>query len=106
MSISFLYTTLDDAKKAKKLAKKLVSEKLAACVNIIPKVESIYHYQGEIEQSEEVILLIKTPKNLVSWTRQFLESKHPYECPCIVEISIDSVNKLFSDWVIKETNPR
>jgi periplasmic divalent cation tolerance protein len=102
--ISFVYTTIDDQKKAKKVAKQIIEEKLAACVNVLPKVNSFYFYKNKVHTNEEFILLIKTQKKLFPWLKEFLSKHHPYDCPCIAEIKIESINEVFSSWILKETN--
>lgn len=103
-STTFIYTTIDDSKNAKKLAKALVEEKLAACVNIIPKIHSYYLDQDELMENEELVLIIKTNKKVIPWIKEFINQKHPYECPCVVELNVESVNEAFDHWVSRAIN--
>ncbi len=95
---SFLYVPIDTAQNAESLAKKLIEEGLAICVNIVPKVTSMYRWEGKIEQSSENIMLIKIDTKELSNTRKLIESLHPYQIPCIAEISIDSLNQTYLNW--------
>lgn len=81
--IFLFYTTMPSLKGAQELAQTAVSQKLAACVNIIPQAISIYEWQGTIEQTEECILLLKTSIDKGYELFKFLKENHPYEVPAI-----------------------
>jgi len=94
-----VFSTFPDAETARRIARIIVEEKLAACVNIIPKIESIYHWQGKIEESSEVMALIKS----THWKYQLLEARirelHPYKVPEIISVRIDSGHVEYLRWV-------
>jgi periplasmic divalent cation tolerance protein len=81
---SVIYSTTDTLDTARTIARSLVKEKLVACVHIIPKIESIYRWQGKIEEASECVLLAKTSERNVQKTIQKIRSLHPYEVPEII----------------------
>jgi len=82
--VSVVYSTIGTLEDARKIARALVKEKLVACVNIIPKVDSIYRWQGKIEEGSECVLLAKTTERNVERTIQKIRELHPYEVPDII----------------------
>jgi periplasmic divalent cation tolerance protein len=100
MTLSLIYTTSPNLELAKAIAKSLIEEQLAACVNIIPAVQSFYHWQGVLEQSEELILLIKCNSDLYSAIERKIKTLHNYDCPCIIQIPVEKAEKSFQDWVL------
>lgn len=103
MQINLVYITTKDKAEAKAIGKKLVEERLAAGVNIIDNVESVYRWQGKVQEQGEAILIAKTKESLVSELIERVKSLHSYECPCVVSIPIQAGNKDFLDWIQKET---
>jgi len=88
-----VYVTTSGAMESKKIARILLEEKLAACVNIVPKIESIYLWKGEIEEDSESLMFIKTRKDLVKKLTKRVEEIHSYEIPCILEIELKTGSK-------------
>ena len=82
------------------LATQLVEKRLAACVNIVPQVHSVYRWQGAIENDSEQLLVIKTVDERVAELRDALFSMHPYEVPEFVVIRIDDLSTAYRDWLI------
>ena len=95
--------TLDDKRKAEKIACNLVCEKLCACVNILPGVKSVYEWQDKIEQSEEVLMLIKTKKELFGELKETIVRHHPYEVPEVIALDITQGNEEYLNWIDKNT---
>lgn len=85
--------------KSDKLARGLVEEKVCACVNIVSGVKSIYHWKEEIVTDEESLLIMKTQVNRKEDLWEAIKSKHPYEVPEFVVISIDSGSQDYFDWI-------
>jgi len=94
-------TTVGTAFDVAVLARELVEQRLAACVNIIPRIESIYRWQGRIETDAEQLLLIKTTAERVEALRERLTARHPYEVPEFVVIQMDDVGGPWREWLIE-----
>ena len=98
--ISLIYTTISSMDEAKKLANKAVEERLAVCVNIIPYGISIYEWDGKIEQSDEVYMLLKTSIRKMSKLTEWLYNNHPYDEPAIIEIDA-MASESFLNYICK-----
>ena len=92
-------TTVGAGFDAAALAKSFVDDRLAACVNILPQVRSIYRWQGNVEDDFEQLLLIKTTDDKVPALRDALLSRHPYEVPEFVVIAIDRIEGPYREWL-------
>ncbi len=93
-----VYTTTPNKREAKKLANLLVREKLVGCVNIWP-IESVYFWQGKIEQGKEYALLLKTIRNNLKPIKDFLLQHHPYQAPPIIVITANQASKSYQQWL-------
>lgn len=91
--------TCPDEQTASNIASKLVENRLAACVNIIPAIKSVYRWQGKTEQDNEVLLIIKTRKDVFSRLETLIRENHPYELPEIVAVPIDTGLKEYLIWM-------
>ncbi len=80
-----------------------MQERLAACVNIFDKMNSLYWWKGEVQDDTEAVLIAKTKSSSVSAIIEKVKSIHSYECPCIVSWPIQEGNPDFLDWIQKET---
>ena len=105
MPVLLAYSTCPDAASADSIARTLVEERLAACVNRIPGVQSTYRWQGQIEQSDEVLLLIKTTADRLEAMTERLRALHPYELPELVAVEIRSGLPAYLAWIAAETAP-
>lgn len=103
MKFSFIYITAKDKNEARRIGREIVKVRLAACVNIIDKMESIYWWKGKIEKGKEVVLIAKTRKNLVSKLIKKVKQLHSYDCPCIVELPITAGNREYLSWIKAST---
>ena len=90
---------MPDAERAISLARALVDEGLAACVNVVPGVRSIYRWEGKIEESDEVLCLIKTRPEIFERVRLRIAELHPYEVPEILAFTVDEGSPTYLDWV-------
>ena len=98
-------TTCETREQARKIAHKLVESRLAACVQIVPGIESTYRWKGDVETSAEILLLIKTRNDLVPELTRTLELIHPYELPEVVALPIEQGLTRYLDWIDEQTNP-
>jgi len=93
-----LCTTPDDGT-AGKIAELLVGERLAACVNIVPGITSIYQWKGGIEKAHERLLIIKTTRDVYASLQERINALHPYELPEIVAVPIENGLSEYLDWI-------
>ena len=91
--------TCPDETVAETIAETLVSQRLAACVNIIPRIRSIYAWQGNIEHDDEVLLLIKTHKDQFQALQKSILQLHPYELPEVVAVSLETGLAGYLSWI-------
>ncbi len=102
MKTSFIYITAGSKSEAAKIGKELVTAGLAACVNILDNMSSIYLWQGEIQEDTEVVMIAKTTEDCLSQLIEKVESMHSYDCPCIVSLPVLGGHQPFLDWVAEE----
>lgn len=95
--ISFVTTNTE--KEASFLAQKLVEEKLAACVNIVSNIRSVYEWEGEIHDDQEHLLIIKSLKGKIGKLKEFIEKHHSYEVPEFITLEIDDALPDYLQWV-------
>jgi periplasmic divalent cation tolerance protein len=88
-----------------RLARELVNRRLAACVNIVPGVLSVYRYGGAIHEDAEVQLVIKTTAQRLDAMRAWLEDAHPYEVPEILALSVRGGSERYLQWMGEQTSP-
>ncbi|MDH5599836.1 MAG: divalent-cation tolerance protein CutA [Gammaproteobacteria bacterium] len=96
--------TCNSAEIASKIAETLVSKKLAACVNIVNGVESVYQWQEKIEHDKELLLIIKTRQSLFSQLEHEIQELHDYELPEIIAVPIEAGEKNYLNWIKSATN--
>ena len=96
--------TAPDEATAETLARGLVEQRLAACVNAIHGVRSVYRWQGSIETDDEIQLVIKTRPERFEDVATWLQANHPYDVPEIIALPADRVSKAYLEWAIEETS--
>jgi len=96
---SMAFVTAPDETVAKKLAKGLVENKLAACVNIIPSVTSVYEWEGKINEDSELILMIKTRTSRIDDVSKYVRENHGYDVPEVISAPIQNGNAAYLDWI-------
>lgn len=92
-------TTAGSREEARKIARALVEGELAGCVNIVPQVESIYRWQGKVEEAEEWLLVIKTTAGAFERVRGAIQALHSYELPECVCVSIEEGSPEYLHWL-------
>jgi periplasmic divalent cation tolerance protein len=98
-----VYTTFPDGETALSVGRELVAAKLAACVNVLPGMKSVYAWRGQIERGEEVVAIVKTRKALREQVRDALKARHPYETPIILFLEVAGGHPATLDWLFAET---
>ena len=98
-------TNLPDPDTAEALARTLITQRLAACVNILAPCRSIYRWDGEVESASEVPVLIKTTRDRYAALETAIRSQHPYELPEIVAVPVEQGLAGYLGWVDAETTP-
>jgi len=99
MKAMLVYITASSEKEALDIGKALVSERLAASVNMIGPVRSLYWWEGEIQDEREVVIVAKTSAALVEKLTEKIVSMHSYVCPCIISIPIEKAHPPFLEWI-------
>ena len=97
------FATCPDSTSAQRIADALVSERLAACVNLLPGMQSVYRWKGRVETSSEVLMLIKTSAQRMSDLRERLVALHPYELPELIAVEIADGLPAYLDWIAAES---
>jgi periplasmic divalent cation tolerance protein len=92
-------TTCASQEEADRIAQTIVERQLAACVNIVPQIRSVYRWQGKIESAAELLLIIKTTSNALDRLREALHEMHSYELPECIEIAIEDGSAEYLQWI-------
>lgn len=99
---SLMYITTSGAPESEKIAKTLLEDKLVACTNIIPQINSLYLWNGEIEEDNESLLIAKTKAHKVDKVIKKVEEIHSYETPCILQIEVKKGSQGYLEWMENE----
>jgi periplasmic divalent cation tolerance protein len=100
---SIVYTTFPDEACARSISRVLVGEGLAACVNLIPGMRSIYRWEESIEEAGEVVGIVKTRKLLTQRVEDRIRELHPYDTPAILHLAVDGAEAETLKWLLGET---
>jgi periplasmic divalent cation tolerance protein len=103
MNISLVYITTRNIEEARQIGEKLVSERIAACVNIFDGMKSIYHWENRLCHDTETVLIAKTRTSLVDVLTRRVKELHSYSCPCIVALPVHGGSHDFLEWINRET---
>ena len=95
--------TIGSSEEAAELASKVVQQRLAAWVNIIPGVQSVYSWEGEIHKDPELIMMIKTQTKLLEELTEYVKREHPYDVPEVIATPIFPGNEDYFSWIIENT---
>lgn len=96
---SIAYVTTPNENSAKELARKLVEHKLAACVNIVPGLTSVYEWEGKLNEDHETLLMIKTRTSRVDELAKFVRENHPYSVAEVISVPIENGNPPYLEWL-------
>jgi len=97
------FCTCPDADSAARIAQALVEERLAACVNQLPGLRSVYRWQGGIERADEVLLIAKTSAGRLEALTARVRELHPYELPELIAVEVAGGLAAYLDWVAEQT---
>ncbi|KAK4025241.1 protein CutA homolog [Daphnia magna] len=98
---SMAFITAPDEEVAKNIARGLVSAKLAACVNIIPKITSVYNWDGKINEDSEVLMMVKTRTSVLPVLTEYVKKHHPYKVCEVISTKILQGNQPYLDWILE-----
>ena len=101
--LCWVYITASSLEEAKNIGHILVGKNLAACVNLLENMTSIYKWENKLEEGQEVVMIAKTRKTLMPKLIETVNSLHSYDCPCILELPIQGGNPEFLSWIKTET---
>jgi len=91
--------TVPDMETGRRLARTVLEARVAACVNLVPGMESHYWWQGKLDQSAEVLLLIKTTSDKIGHLERIVLANHPYDTPELIVLQITQGTKQYLDWI-------
>jgi len=103
--VRIVLTTAGSREEAERMARALVEERVAACVNILPGLTSIYRWQGAVETAGETLLVIKTTQASISSLEAAIGRMHSYEVPELLVLTVESAGKPYLDWLLSEATP-
>lgn len=92
-------TTCGSAEEARRIAQELVQRRLAACVNIVQQIESVYRWKGEVETATEWLLIMKTTSDVCTHLREALAKLHSYDVPESIELAIEDGSEAYLNWI-------
>ena len=96
---SIVLVTTPDVKVARQLAEGALREKLIACANLIPRIESHYWWRGKIERDAETLILFKTTRAKLTALEKFILANHPYDTPEFIVLPINQGSQAYLDWI-------
>ena len=99
IEVRIVLTTAGSADEAHKIANALVDRKLAACVNIVPQIESVYRWKGNVERAQEWLLVIKTQASAFAGVRAAIQALHSYEMPEVIMLEVSEGDPQYLGWI-------
>jgi|SRR5579884_3948775 len=106
METYLVYVTASDTDEAGRIGRQVVEARLAACANILAPMQSIYWWQGQIEEAVEAVLILKTKQPLLEDLIERVRQLHSYQCPCIVALPIAAGNPAYLEWIENEASAK
>ena len=104
MSLSLVYVTAPTRTLALEITRNLLEERLVACGNVFDTVTSMYRWEGDVQEDQETILILKTRTNLASQVIKRVRQLHSYDVPCVVAYESIDADAEYADWVANETS--
>lgn len=101
--VRIAYSTIGDASAARQIARQLVEERLAACVNILPAMRSVFRWQGMVQEEREALMIIKTIAPRYAELETWLLANHPYDVPEILALPVAGGSATYLDWMTEES---
>jgi len=102
-TVALVFTTVGSEEQGVRIAEMLVEKGLAACVNIIKRIRSIYRWKGEVWDDEEFLLLIKTQESLFDGVREAIRQIHSYELPEVLCVPVERLDPKVQEWIVAST---
>jgi len=102
-NVVFVYMTFGQREEAERIGAAIVEDRLAACVNVLPGMTSMYWWEGRMQKESEVVLIAKTRRSLFPALKEKVLSLHSYDCPCIVAWPLAEGHQPFLDWIGEQT---
>ncbi|MDH4247121.1 MAG: divalent-cation tolerance protein CutA [Deltaproteobacteria bacterium] len=106
MDNRMVYITASSPEEAERIGRALVQERLAACVNLVEGMRSLYWWEGAVQEGREVVLIAKTTEARVPALIARVKALHSYTCPCVVTLPLLEGNPDFLEWIVQETRDR
>ena len=103
MAVMIVYATAADADEAERIGRTVVTERLAACANVVAGMRSVYWWEGRVQDAAEAVLILKTTDARLAALVARLKALHSYDCPCIEAWPVADGNPDFLAWVARET---
>lgn len=104
-AVVLILCTVPDRETGEKIAAALTLRRLAACVNIIPGLTSVFRWQAEIQRDSEVLLMVKSTADRFSELEHLIRELHPYQLPEIIALPVSGGSEEYISWVVSETRP-
>ena len=101
-----VYCTFPTPEAAERIAHDVVEKRLAACVNIVSQVRSVYQWQGKVCKEDEYLAMLKTSVGRFEALKSRIVEQHPYDCPEVIAVEIKDGHEDYLQWVADETRPR
>lgn len=105
MTTVLAYITTPNREEALRIGRALVENRLAACINVLDGMQSIYRWEGRVEEGKECVLLVKTRQDQADHVISKVKEMHSYSCPCMVFWPLTTGNQDYLDWIEKESGP-
>ena len=97
--VYWVYITIGNIQEGRAIGRALVEARLAACVNLFPKIESIYHWNGELQSDHEAVLIAKTSSGKLNALTQKVLDLHSYDCPCVIALPAVAGHTPYLQWI-------